>query len=487
MADRLALLLATDTFQDPALPPAAFVEADAAAFARALEASGLSRERQTLLPGARATRTAIESRLRKLAQLADEVDLLVVFWGGHVLTEAGRGYLACFDTQEDDLAATALPLTTLLDGLRAAPCRRVALFLDPRTTLAGDLDPAPLQAFASEGERLVLLSRGPGETSHVLGAMKAGAWAHLLIEAFAGRAPRALVEGRLLTAASLHEYLLDDLPRTLRAAYREVPPQTPYRFGPAAGRFLLADVAGLLDQAQPHADPRLQPLRRGVLRGETRARVKSLSGYRKFHRLPDRVNAGSRAFVGELASEDVKADVDAVYTAVREGLGYKRRDVEGSADRGSGLVRTPDFEYSVSVDLCDDDPTTLIWRREVAGIREPKVILDRPFQRIFAEKFDTLVFEFTRPFDLEAWVDRIEEEAPERVKLRCASDCSSCDVSVAGFLGVIRLLRDRVEVQGRQAPGSRGLVEAFLHFQELFAGRQDLQELPLLEQRVEGA
>lgn len=57
---------------------------------------------------------------------------------------------------------------------------------------------------------------------------------------------------------------------------------------------------------------------------------------------------------------------------------------------------------------------------------------------------------------------------------------------MAGFLGVIRLLRDRVEVQGRQAPGSRGLVEAFLHFQDLFAGRQDLQELPLLEQRADG-
>lgn len=170
-----------------------------------------------------------------------------------------------------------------------------------------------------------------------------------------------------------------------------------------------------------------------MLRGETRARVKSLSGYRKFHRLPDRVNAGSCAFVGELASEDVKADVDAVYTAVREGLGYKRRDVEGSADRGSGLVRTPDFEYSVSVDLCDDDPTTLVWRREVAGIREPKVVLDRPFQRIFAEKFDTLVFEFTRPFDLEAWVDHIEEEAPERVEVAAPATARRATSAWRGF------------------------------------------------------
>jgi hypothetical protein len=80
-------------------------------------------------------------------------------------------------------------------------------------------------------------------------------------------------------------------------------------------------------------------------------------------------------------------------------------------------------------------------------------------------------------------VDRIEEEMPAGLRLRCASDCSSCDVTVAGFAGVIRLFRDRVEVHGQKAPGSQGLVEAFLRFQDLFAGRSDLVELPLLENR----
>jgi hypothetical protein len=224
----------------------------------------------------------------------------------------------------------------------------------------------------------------------------------------------------------------------------------------------------------------LQPLKRGALRGETTAKVKSLSGYRKFHRLPERVNASSRKFVADLAHEDVKRDVDEVYAAVRESLGYKRRDVEGSADRGTGVVRTPDFEYSVGVDLAEDDPTTAVWRREVAGIKSPEVVLGKPFQQVFSGVFDTLVFEFTRPFDLEAWVDRIEDDLPDGVKLRTASDCSSCDVQVRGKACVVRLFRDRVEIQGQKTPGSKGLVEAFLSFQDLFSGRRDLQELPLL-------
>jgi hypothetical protein len=208
-------------------------------------------------------------------------------------------------------------------------------------------------------------------------------------------------------------------------------------------------------------------------------RVKSLSGYRKFHRLPDRVNDYAQKFVADLAGEDLKADVDSYYDLVREHLGYKRRDVEAACDRGSGFVRTPDFEYSVSVSVAPDDPTTVVWRREVGGIRNPEVILGRPFAAVFGDLFDTLVFEFVKPFDLETWVDRVEDEVPEGVKVRCASDCSSCEVTVAGFAGVVRLRRDGVEVEGRKGPSSRGLVEAFLQFQDLFSGQRDLQALPL--------
>src|SRR5262249_26232381 len=144
---------------------------------------------------------------------------------------------------------------------------------------------------------------------------------------------------------------------------------------------LVADLGAVLPAGGPTADPRLQPLCRGTLRSESTAKVKSLAGYRKFHRLPDRVNAGSRKFVADLAAEDVKADVDHTYATVRETMGYKRRDVEGSADRNTGFVRGPDFEYHVSVDLADDDPTTVVWRREIAGITNPQIVLGKPFQQ----------------------------------------------------------------------------------------------------------
>ncbi len=476
MPERRAILIAVDSFQDASMPPAPHAESDAQALALALEPVGYPREGQLVLLGAQATATAIASRLRKLAKAEPPSESLLVSYAGHGFTADGVAYLACGDTQADDLPETSLPLKTLLSALAATKVP-FALLLDLRAGLEAEAFAfAPLETFFAKHPGCVCLVAG--EKGHASGTLKAGIWASHVLEAFQGKAARAL-EGTRLTAAALQAHLEQEVPRTLRSTFRAAPAQVPTLIGNE--EFMLADVAPVMGQDKPTADPRLQPLRRGTLRSETTSRIKTLSGYRKFHRLPDRVDARARKFVGELAAEDVKSDVDAMYAAIREVMGYKRRDVEGSSDGSTGFVRTPDFEYSISIDLADADPSTVIWRREVGNIREPAVVLGKPFQQVFGPVFDTLAFEFTRPFDLETWVDRIEDEVPKGVKLRCASDCSTCDVMVAGFSGIDRLLRDRVEVQGQQTPGSKSLVEAFLHFQDLFSGRRDLEQLPLLE------
>lgn len=480
MKNVAAVIVGAETYQDAKLASALYVSNDAVAFATALDALGIPAENRTVLLDAQATRTAVLSRLRKLVKTPPDVELFIVWWGGLAFEEDGETFLACHDTQSDDLAETSVAVGVLLDALKKSKRQRTVLFLDPRAGMAaGTFDPDEVVEGFEKMAGAAFLACGKGQASHVSGASKAGIWAQQVVEAFTGRAALAAEEGGTLTTASLQAHLEREVPRALRAAYREGRDQDPLAVLPGKA-FALANIAGVIGKDQPVADPRLLPLKRGVLRGEVRGKVKALGGYRKYHRLPDRVGDHARRFVAELAAPDVQADVDQFYAALRELLGYKRRDVEGSADRGSGYVRTPDFEYSVSVTLAEDDPQTVVWRREVSAIRKPEVVLSGAFQQVFGDQFDSLVFEFCRPFDLEGWVDRMEEMVPAGVKLRCAPDCSSCDVTVAGFMGVVRLYRDHVEVQGGRTPTSRGLVEAFLQFQERFGGKEGLEELPLL-------
>src|SRR5262245_59074092 len=178
MADRLALVIAVESYLDPAVPPAAHAEADALAFARALQGLGFARDHQIVLTGSQATRTAVESRLRKITRNPPAAESLFVFWAGHAFSEDDQPYLACYDTQADDLAATAVPVPALLSAL-AGPSRR-ALFVDPRAGLAappmptGELE----KFFADQPTAVCLLSCAEGEKSHTSGSLKAGVWAH---------------------------------------------------------------------------------------------------------------------------------------------------------------------------------------------------------------------------------------------------------------------------------------------------------------------
>src|SRR5437660_482839 len=131
MSERLALVIAVEAYQDQAIPEATLAVADGTAFAAALERLGFGREQQTVLLGPAATRTAISSRLRKLAKAAPTVEALFVYYAGHAFESEGHGYLTCADSQVDDLPETSIELQAVLDAIKACKWDRLALFLDP--------------------------------------------------------------------------------------------------------------------------------------------------------------------------------------------------------------------------------------------------------------------------------------------------------------------------------------------------------------------
>ncbi len=256
MADRLALVIGVEAPTDSTISPAPFAESDATAFARVLDRLGFRQENQTILLGTQATKTAIESRLRKLAKNPASSQELFVFYAGPSFHVDGNDYLACHDSEADDLAQTSISVNSLLHALTSKDRERIVLFLDARGGIATDSLVEQLKAFPSAASFVACEAR---EKSSFSGALKAGIWAHHVIEALSGKAPLALEGGRFLTASLLQEHLAREIPRTLRATFREAPVQTPDLILPSASRFLIADVDVFLSEADPTSDPRLAP------------------------------------------------------------------------------------------------------------------------------------------------------------------------------------------------------------------------------------
>ena len=459
-----AVLIAVEESDD--LPPAPFAADEVRALAGHREAVGVAKARQTLLVGPTATRSAAESRLRRLGTSLQPGDMVWFVFAGPAFHEDGRGFLACADTLADDRAATALAVAdgfNLLGSTGAA----VRCLLDAQGLSDDELS----GLFPADGTAFALTAAAEGQPSHAGGGRRL--WLQLIGDALSGQAPAALDDGDL-RAGSLNEWLAKELPRAVRKAVSTPKKQTPGLFGPPdAG---LATVTASARKSPPKLD--LKQLKRIVFRGESRDRVKNLTGFQKNFKVPEAATPSAQKWTYRMAADDLRAAVEETYNALREHLGFKRKDLESTVGSdGLGFIRTPSFDFTVSVSLDPDDPTSVVWRREVSQVSDPDVLRADGFRRVFGNALDTLQFDFEQPIDVEELVDRIEDDPPPGVKVRVASDASSCDVTVQGFAGRIHVERATLRVEGPPGLSPDSLVEQFFAFQRQFGGRKGLPAL----------
>jgi hypothetical protein len=445
--------------------PAPFAADELKALATTLEGVGFAKAHQTILVGPAVTRSATESRLRKVSRSllpADEVWFVFV---GPAFAEDGRGFLACADTLGDDQAATALAVADVVQLLTANGAT-VRFVLDA----PGLSDEELSDLFPADGTGLALTASEQGQPSHAAAGRRL--WLQLVGDALAGRAADALTDGEL-TADGLQEWTTKELPRVVRKTISSPKKQTPRLFGPNA---ILANVTAVEPPAT--AKLNLKHLRRIVFRGETRGRYKDLSGYQKNFKLPEAATPSAQKWTYRLAADDLKNAVEETYNTLREHLGFKRKDLESTVGSdGIGVIRTPAFDVTISVSLDPDDPTDVIWRHEVSQVTDAGVLRSDGFRRVFGGHLDTLAFDFEKPIDVEDLVDRIEDDPPPGVKVRVASDASSCDVTVAGFAGRIHVERAALRVEGPAGLTPDSLVEQFFAFQARFGGAKGLKAL----------
>src|SRR5207253_2602457 len=119
-----------------------------------------------------------------------------------------------------------------------------------------------------------LLATAPGERSFESGPLRHGIWRHHLIEAYTGKTRTGVNADGTLTAAGLHTFLADAVPRTLHRAYETPQEQTPLLFGEGNAGTVVAELAALLGTGGDVLDP--ARMRRVVFRAESTGKVKDL-------------------------------------------------------------------------------------------------------------------------------------------------------------------------------------------------------------------
>jgi hypothetical protein len=175
--------------------------------------------------------------------------------------------------------------------------------------------------------------------------------------------------------------------------------------------------------------------------------VKSLSGWKKTHRVPEPAASGVHEYIASISTGELKQDLDTVYDALKQAFAFKRRElsVAEPAD-GTGTITTPFFNYSISISLNTADPADVIWSKTVDNIREPAQVASAPFAQVFDGVFRTLQFSLPNPVDLNNCIDAFEDAEIKNLVVSYDRDATYCELRFAGATGAIRVTSNALSI-----------------------------------------
>ncbi len=445
MSKKYALIIAVEEYQDSGITDVKYAENDARKLASVIKQHDFSGTNTKLMLSNLATKTRIESTIRTFFRPLEADDYLLVFYAGHGFSENGQNFITCHDTILTDLTATSVHLQALIAELRKSKCQKVFLLLDcchsgleideSMRGLLSKMTDDQFKDFCKESKyHIAFASCNTDENSFSSDKLKHGIWTHHVIEAFDGLNKIALDRGKYLTTSSLQNYLSQEVPKTLRKTVTGTQTQTPRFWGNLSREVILADFADIFAKREAESETSLARFKKASFLGLTWGSVRSLSGFRKHHRVPDQINDFTRSFVQSVGAEDLSEKTTDLYEKLKDNFSYTRRQIDMDEDDGDISILTPDFTVNVGLDIDDDDPTQYVVSMEVTEIRNVSVIETDSFASVFDDCFDRIMLAFTSSVPVKDIIDSIEQlDTPDSISVQYPFDAMECTVEIEGF------------------------------------------------------
>jgi len=233
--------------------------------------------------------------------------------------------------------------------------------------------------------------------------------------------------------------------------------------------------------------------------GRESGAVKALSGFnKKRHSLPDAANAATQAFLARLCVPELAERGEALFQAVREAMGYKRREIALSVDEEGGFARLSarDFAVELSYALEADTPAFYAVTQTLLDARAAELLVDPAFNAVFAGAFSELSFTLKKGVSVEAVIDAVEafgegtsggsasrrggqtgKPAQSPLRVSYPSDCSVCEISVEGVAPQVRCTGASIDMVFPRAGAPLELLREFAAVRSAFSFSEVLRRL----------
>jgi len=212
--------------------------------------------------------------------------------------------------------------------------------------------------------------------------------------------------------------------------------------------------------------------------GRESGAVKSLSGFnKKRHTLPDAANATTNAFLARLCAPELAERGESLFQAVREAMGYKRREISLTVDAEGGLARLSarDFALEFFYTLEPSSPEFYVFSQTLLDARTSELLRNTAFNEVFAGAFSELSFTLKKGVQVEAVIDAVEALGevgkPSHSPLRVTypSDCRECEIAVEGVEARVRCTGTSIDMVFARAGSPLELLSEFAAVRSAFS------------------
>ena len=195
--------------------------------------------------------------------------------------------------------------------------------------------------------------------------------------------------------------------------------------------------------------------------GNSSGIIKNLGGFKKSHKLPDEINAATQNFVARIGADEVRETADVLFSKMRLGLGYKRRNISASEESGVYVILTPDFTLNISIEINPNSIAGYLIVTEVTNIENPDLIIAEEFASVFERCFDKVIIDFPCGISVEDIIDKIEDyEDQAAVSVDYPADASFCTVNFKGLSAMIRINSSSLNLTFVDTQPMQTIVEA---------------------------
>ena len=208
------------------------------------------------------------------------------------------------------------------------------------------------------------------------------------------------------------------------------------------------------------------------VRSETHS-IRSLSGFKKAHRVPLQLNAATGKFIGKLVADELHDEFQYVHRILRNSFGLKRKDIEITIEEdGAAILESTLFRLEKRYSTTPDALDQVHCETSLDDITDLNLLANQSFESEFPFRFYAMEVQSNLKLDIEKLIDYIEDhpEFQQHLQLDYPFDASQCQIRDPDLNSSMIIAEDNLMLSAESNRSGSELIKDYACYLQVLDG-----------------